>query len=85
MQHKALIIEVRPTCNTNSLTISQVISKRAKLLLDMEASMRLEISRDLANVRAMRQYSGAAKEAFHALLASCTDFVVDDQERPAAW
>ena len=78
VSHKALIIDVRPTVNTNSLTISQVISKRAKLLVDMEVNMRLEISRDLANDKLMRPRATAAKDAFHELLEQCTDFVFSD-------
>ena len=78
VSHKTLIIDVRPTVNTNSLTITQVITKRAKLLVDMEANMRLEISRDLTNDELMRQRATAAKDAFHELLEHCTDFVFSD-------
>ena len=81
---KALILEVRPTCNTHSLTISEVIGKRAKLLLDMESNMRLEISRDLSRnlgkIGSTLFYEhtaaaiAAAKAAFSELLKCNTDF-----------
>ena len=37
------IVEVRASVNLHALTIEQVISKRRKLLVDMAASMRLEV------------------------------------------
>ena len=73
---KALILEVRPTCNTHSLTISEVIGKRAKLLLDMESNMRLEISRDLSRNLDNYEHVAAAKAAFSELLKYNSDFAV---------
>jgi len=47
IQKRVLIVRARPTCNTNSLTITEVINKRRKMVHEMLENMELEIQRDL--------------------------------------
>ena len=66
-----LVVEVRASVNLNALTIEEVVAKRRKLLLDMAASMNLEV-RD-----AVRRQPGYEGEDGHvSLLADWADLQV---------
>jgi len=47
IQKRVLVVRARPTCNTKSLTITEVINKRLKMVHEMLENMELEIQRDL--------------------------------------
>jgi len=47
IRKRVLVVRARPTCNTKSLTITEVINKRRVMVHEMLENMQLEIQRDL--------------------------------------